>query len=150
MRRTRYIYGNKGFTLLEMIIVLFLISLILGIATIFFANALPSNQFNATVRNISATIRQARSLAQIHNKNQTVTIDLDSRIYDLSGRPPREIPSGVSVKVIDPMLGEILEGKYRFTLYPSGVMEGGTVVLWSSKKKASIAMDPVVGTIVIK
>jgi type II secretory pathway pseudopilin PulG len=139
-----------GFVLLELIIVLFLISVIAGVATVFFANTLPSHKFNATVRNISTAVRQARSLAGIHNETQTLTIDLDAKTYTLEGHAPRDIPSFISIKVVDPMEGEIYTGKYRFVLYPAGNIEGGTIVLWTSGKSAIIQMDPVVGTVVIK
>jgi prepilin-type N-terminal cleavage/methylation domain-containing protein len=141
---------TKGFVLLELIVVLFLISLIVGMAAVFFANTLPSHKFNSTVRNISTAIRQARALAGIHNETQTVTIDLDSNTYTLEGHASKEIPRGISVKVIDPMEGEIYRGKYNFVLYPAGNIEGGTIVLWTSTRSATIQMDPVVGTVVIK
>jgi general secretion pathway protein H len=141
---------NKGFVLLELIIVLVLISVIVGLATVFFANTLPSHKFNATVRNISTTIRQARSLAGIHDETQTVTIDLDSKTYNLEGHASKDIPPDISIKIIDPISGEIYNGKYNFVLYPTGNIEGGTIVLWTAKRSASIQMDPVVGTVVIK
>jgi hypothetical protein len=141
---------NNGFILLELIIVLFLTTLILGLSTIFFANILPSNKFNATVRDISATIRHARSLAQIYGEKQTITIDLDLKKYGLEGRGVKEIPSDVYIKIIDPLSGEIHQGKYRLVLYPTGGIEGGTIVLWNSKKTVSIQLDPVIGSLVIR
>ena len=150
MQKAKCKITNNGFILLELIIVLFLVTLILGLSTIFFANILPSNKFNATVRNISTTIRHARSLAQIYGEKQTITIDLDSKKYELQGRGVKEIPSDIYIKVIDPMSGEIHEGKYQIVLYPTGGIEGGTIVLWNSKKTVSIQMDPVIGSLVIK
>jgi hypothetical protein len=141
---------DRGFVFLELIIVLFLITLILGLSTIFFANVLPSNRFNATIREMSATIRHARSLAQIYGEKQIITIDLDSKKYGLEGRGVKEIPSDINIKVIDPLSGEIDQGKYQFFLYPNGGIEGGTIVLWTSKKTVSIQSDPVVGALVIK
>jgi hypothetical protein len=141
---------NNGFILLELIIVLFLVTLIFGLSTIFFAHILPSNRFNATVRNISSTIRHARSLAQIYGEKQIITIDLDSKKYGLEGRGVKEIPSDVHIKIIDPLSGEIHEGKYQLVLYPAGGIEGGTIVLWNSKKTVSIQIDPIVGSAVIK
>ena len=81
---------------------------------------------------------------------QTVTIDMDSKKYGLEGRDPKDIPEGIAVKVIDPISGEIQTGKYHFVLYPTGGMEGGTIVLWNSKKSATIQLDPVVGTVVVR
>jgi hypothetical protein len=140
----------KGFILLELIIVLVLITVILGLGSIFFANSLPSYKFNATVRNISSTIKQARALARIHEETETVTIDMDSRKYGLEGRDPKDIPAGIAIKVIDPVSGEVQTGKYHFVLYPTGGMEGGTVVLWNAKKSTSIQLDPIVGTVVVR
>ncbi len=141
---------NKGFTLLEIIIVLFLITLITGMSTIFLLNALPSNKLNATARTLSATIRQARSLAQIHNEGKTVFIDLDSRKYGIKGLGSKDIPSEISIKVTDPMSGEILKGTYEISVHSGGGIEGGTIQLWTSKKAVSIQIDPVVGAVVIK
>jgi len=150
----RHLYANKndtsGFTLLEIIIVLFLITLITGMSTIFLLNALPSNKLNATARTLSATIRQARTLAQIHNEGKTVFIDLDSRKYGIEGLGSRDIPSEIFIKVTDPMSGEILKGTYKISVHSGGGIEGGTIQLWTLKKAVSIQIDPVLGAVVIK
>jgi general secretion pathway protein H len=142
--------GGAGFTLLELIIVLFLITLILGLSTVFFANILPSSRFNATIRDITATIRYARSLAKIHGERQTITIDLDSKKYGIEGRGAKDIPSDIHIKVVDPLLGEIYNGKYKLVLDPIGGVEGGTIILWNNKRTVSIQIDPIVGSVVIK
>jgi len=141
---------GAGFVFLELIIVLFLISLILGLSTVFFSNILPSNRFNATIREISATIRHARALSQIYGETKIVTIDLDLKRYGMEGRGAKEIPTDINIKVIDPLSGEIHNGKYQFVLYPTGGIEGGTIVIWNSKRTVSIQPDPVVGAVVIK
>jgi general secretion pathway protein H len=141
---------ENGFTLLEMIVVVFLITLILGISTPFFINSLSSGRFNATTREISATIRYARSLAQIQGERKIITIDLDAKNYTLEGYRTKDIPSDINVKVIDPLLGEIQQGKYQIVVDSIGHIEGGTIVLWNNKKKATIQPDPIVGTVVIK
>jgi general secretion pathway protein H len=140
----------RGFILLELIIVLFLITVIIGISAAFFANNLPSYKFNAAVRDISATVKQARALARIHNERQFIAINLDSKTYTLEGHGTKDIPPDVSVKVTDPVSGDVHEGEYHFIIYPTGAVEGGTIVLWNSKRSASIQIDPVVGTVVIK
>ena len=119
-------------------------------STIFLLNALPSNKLNATARTLSATIRQARTLAQIHNEGKTVFIDLDSRKYGIEGLGSKDIPSEISIKVTDPMSGEILKGTYEISVHSGGGIEGGTIQLWTSKKAVSIQIDPVVGAVVIK
>jgi type II secretion system protein H len=141
---------QDGFTLLELIVVLFLIILIAGLAGVFFANNLSSSRLSATARELSATIRYARSLAQIRGERQTVTLDLDARVYTMTARGTRTIPAGITVKVIDPLLGEVHRDKYEIVLNDSGGVEGGTVVLSDGKRSMSIQPDPIVGTVIVK
>ena len=142
--------NNKGFTLLELIIVIFLVGLMLSLASVFFANTLPSSKFSATAREIAATIRHARNLAQLKGERQTVTIDMDAHKFGIDGVGAKDMPAGVSVKVIDPRVGDIETGKYQIDFAPTGGIEGGTIVLWNSKKKVTIEIDPIVGSAVIK
>lgn len=142
--------GKEGFTLLELVIVMLLMTLVIGIATIFFANTLTSTTFNSTVRDVSTTIRHARSLAQIHGERRTVTIDLDAKTYWIDGKNVREIPSDVEIKIIDPVYGEIFEGTYQVVSNAMGGIQGGTIVLWNDKKTVSIQPDPIVGSVVVK
>ena len=78
--------NRAGFTLLELIIVIFLITLVIGLSSVFFADTLPSGKFTASARELAATIRQARHLAQLKGEDEFITIDMDSRNYRMEGR----------------------------------------------------------------
>ena len=137
---------RSGFTLLEVIIVLTLVVLMLGLSTIYFAGFLPAVKFNATGREISATIRHARSLARMNMQTQRLIIDLDERTYGMAGQAAKDIPPNVLIRIDDPASGEILHGKYSLIFHPSGGMEGGAILLSGGKKKMRIDMDPIKGT----
>ena len=141
---------EKGFTLLELIIVMFLISLIAAVSTALFVNTLPTGKFNATAREVAVTIKHARALAQITGERQIVAIDLDAKKYGIEGRGERDIPKDTEIKVIDPFLGEVVNGKYHLVFYAGGRAEGGTIVLRNKNKSATIYMDPIVGSVLIK
>jgi general secretion pathway protein H len=142
--------GKNGFTLLELMVVMALMALIIGISTVFFANTLASSTFNTTIRDVSTTIRHARSLAQIHGEQKAVTIDLDSKTYWIDGRNVREIPSDIQIKIIDPLYGDIFEGEHQIVSNAMGGVHGGTIVLWNDKKTATIQPDPIIGSVVVK
>jgi general secretion pathway protein H len=144
------IEDKSGFTLLEVILVLFIISLVFGLSTIFFTNTMPSNKLNATAREISAAIRHTRTLALVNSEKQTLTIDLDSRLYGLEGGMNKNIPNEINIKIVDPLLGDIVKGKYSISFYETGGIEGGTIVLSTKKKTVNIELDPVVGSVVIR
>jgi type II secretory pathway pseudopilin PulG len=142
--------SRVGFTLLELIIVLFLVMLILSLVVIVFAHTLTSSRLSATAREMSATIRYARSLAQIRGEQQTITIDMDLRRYGIEGREGKDIPPDITVRVIDPLSGEVRKGKYPIIFHVPGGVEGGTIVLTVREKSVSIQVDPVVGSVVIR
>ena len=142
--------NRSGFTLLELIIVIFLVTLMVGLSAVFFANTLPSGRFNATAREIASTIRQERHLAQLNGEKQVLTIDMDSRSYGIEGRGEKILPSGIDIKVIDPLAGEITSGNYRMAFHVTGNTGGGTVVLWNNTRVAHINIDPIAGAVIIK
>jgi len=146
------LYQNPaGFTLLELIVVLLLISLILGLSTVFLAGTLSSSDLNSAVREMVTTIRHARSLAQSTGKSQSLVISLDSKLYSIEGHAERMIPDSINIAVIDRLNGiEAREGSYRMVFHPSGSLEGGRIVLWNDKKKVYIDLDPVTGARVVE
>lgn len=140
--------NKKGFTLIEILMVIFLITLMLGISATFLSNSLPSQKAEAAAREMMSAFRQARSTAISGGRWQSVFIDIDKRQFGIEeGGRTRDIPDGISIKVIDPVKGDITEGGYRFVFSPAGVAEGGTVILSAGKKTIALNIDPIVGAV---
>jgi type II secretory pathway pseudopilin PulG len=140
--------ATGGFTLLELMIVLFLAMLMVGMGVIAMMNRLPAARLDATAREISALMRQARTLARIHMVKQTLVVDLDARRYGIEGRLSLKIPEEVRVKIDDPLTGDVDKGIYRLVFSPFGGIEGGTLLLTADKRNISIKPDPVMGFLV--
>jgi general secretion pathway protein H len=141
---------KNGFTLLEIIIVLALVTLILGLSSVFVAGFLPSAKANAAGREISGMIRHARSLARMNRESRSVLIDLDNRTYGIEGLATKSFPPEALVRIIDPFSGEIVGGKYPIVFSPAGGMRGGTIVLSWGKKVMRIELDPIAGAVLLK
>ncbi|MCL4474976.1 MAG: prepilin-type N-terminal cleavage/methylation domain-containing protein [Nitrospirae bacterium] len=149
-RVTGHVSRCRGFTLLELLIVLFLAVLMVMLSAVLFTNTLSSSRLNAAAREISASIRHARTLAQIHGERQAVVIDLDAKQYGVEGRALRSIPPDVNIKVTDPFSGDVYSGKYLIAASATGAVNGGAIVLWNKKRTMTIQLDPIVGAVVIK
>lgn len=133
-----------------MIIVMVIIVLILGMSTVFFANALPSTKLNSLTREMSATFRQARALAQNRGERQVLIVDLDGRTFGMAEHTVRAIPPEINIRIVDPVDGSIEKGKYSFTFYSTGGIEGGSILLSYKTRTVTIEPDPVVGSVVVK
>ena len=142
--------SQDGFTLLEIVIVMTLMTLILGLSTVYFAGFLPSAKFSAAGREISALVRHARSLARLNMEKKTVVIDLDSRVYGIEGLGTKSFPADMKITVLDPVSGEMTRGKYPIVFHPDGGMQGGTIILSGRGKNMRIETDPISGAVVLK
>jgi general secretion pathway protein H len=140
---------SPGFTLLELVIVMALAVLVVGLAMLSFASAVPSARLTATGRDISSTIRQYRAVAQNKGEDQVLVINLDTKEFGIEGGTMRSIPDSISIKVTDPSSGEIHNGKYEIVMREDGSVEGGSIVLSYKRRTVTIQTDPVVGSIIL-
>ena len=139
---------TAGFTLIEMLIVLFIITVILGLSGVYFSGSLASVRIDSTGREVLATMRYARSMARINHEKQILTIDLDTKRYGIDGRNSKDIPQEILIRIIDPFYGEITSGKYSMIFPASGAARGGSILLSNNSKELSILTDPVAGSVI--
>lgn len=142
--------SDKGFTLLELMIVFAIIAVMLGMSTMFFTNALPSLRLNSAGRELSAMLRCAKMLAKNRGEPQTVLIDIDSGRYGIEGVQTKNIPEGIGISITDPLRGEVRNGNYPVIFHESGIVDGGLITLWNSRRTVNIELDPIVGATVVK
>ena len=143
-------YQDKGFTLLELVIVFVLMGIALSMSTMFFSNALPSLQLNSAGRELTAMLRYAKTLARNRGEAQTIIINIDSGRYGIAGVQTKNIPEGIGLRVTDPLKGEITSGDYSITFHESGIVDGGLITIWNSRRRINIELDPVSGATVSK
>jgi prepilin-type N-terminal cleavage/methylation domain-containing protein len=137
----------SGFTLLELIVVLFLISLIAGISVVLFTGTLSSGRLDATARNLIAAMKHARALSSMNGEPQAVFIDLDSGTYGIEGKGSRQLPDGITASVTEPFAGIAKSGRHLILFHPVGSIEGGTIILSTPKRAVAVRPDPLVAAV---
>ncbi|HTZ38792.1 MAG TPA: prepilin-type N-terminal cleavage/methylation domain-containing protein [Syntrophales bacterium] len=141
---------NSGFTLLEIIVVLGLISLILGLSAFFFVGNLPSARLDTLGREMAASLRQARALAKTSGEKKIFFADLDAGRFGIEGLGERGVPQGVSLRIIDPDAVEFTRGKYRITFQPDGRGGGETIILSGGRQTVQVAVNPAAGAVILR
>lgn len=136
---------NRGFTFIEVMIVVFLMSLIVGITTIFFANTLPAAKHKAAARELAATIKYARHLAFAKNEKQVIDIDLDAKNYFIEGRGKKSIPPEVTITVYENNLNAnpVKQGKYFISYDTTVGSDWSSIELARGEKIITIKSDPI-------
>lgn len=154
-RRGRSTQG--GFTLLELILVLFLIGIIAGLTTPFIFSTLERIQLQSDVREVASALRFARSEAITLKTLFTFNGDASQGRYWLTN-PGAE--QSTKTKILDPAVRmvhitsdqqTVRDGIFVIRFYPQGSSSGGVIHLKPANPEGSdisyaITIDPITGS----
>lgn len=143
--------GAKGFTLIEIILVLLLMSLIVGIAAVMMANVLPRARMAAAAAELAAAMKYARNLAWATQQTQTVAIDLQARTYSLNGRGPKVLAGDAAITIYErPETPPVRDGKYTIVYRAAYGSNWSSMTLIRRGKIVTIKADPVLAAFVVQ
>ncbi len=127
--------GNKGFSLLELLVVLFIMGLSISLVAPAMIGGVDKLRLNTASRELSASLRYARSLAVSLGKKQAINIDIDTGGYWLNEDKDnmRYLPSDVHFRSLTVQGQEVSTGTGAIVFYPNGNTSGGVI---------SVAADP--------
>lgn len=136
---------ETGFTVLELVVVVALISLVLSVAPSIHGSLIPSYELRQLANDIANESRVARQRARVSGAPGALVISADSRsvvIDDVAF----ELPNEVSVTMTaDEAFGEIAENRIGF--FSTGVNSGGVVTLTRDNLSVEIEYSWISGAI---
>ncbi len=139
---------NKGFTLLELIVVLFIIVLGFSVVGINLSSGNDATKLKVVARDVVSALRFARGEALISHQEMSFIIDLAAKKYRVSRRDKvYPIPESVSIKVVtakSQSQGSDLTG---FKFFPDGSSTGGRITLKQGKSAWQININWLTGQI---
>jgi len=120
---------EKGFTLLELIIVLFITVLGFSVIGINLSSGNEATKLKAAARDIVSALRFARGQALISHQETTLTIDLANNTYTVSQRDKvYSMPEEIDVTLVTAQ-SEINDGLASVRFFPDGSSTGGRITL---------------------
>ena len=150
-----------GFTLLELVLVLALMSLIGGLTLPFVVSTLDRIKLQSEVRQINSALQFTRSEAISRKTLFIFNVDIDNNNYWLTIPKQDEITQSKSidetVRIMDYQKADetLTEGKFEILFYPRGNSSGGTIQFKSIHDKDeeniyAVTIDPITGKPKIK
>ncbi len=138
----------RGFTLLELLVVLAVISLVVGLAVPRIAGALPGAQIKSAAFDLAAALRAARSHAIRGNQEAVFTLDVESRRYSMAGKnKSRDLPGDLKVTLETVQSERYDDDTGGFRFFPDGTSTGGRITLTGDEREYQIDVDWLTGKI---
>jgi len=122
---------TRGFTLLELLVVLLIVSLLVTLVPPLFSGAVPGARLKAAARDLAVSLRLARNQSITRNMETQVTLDLESPAYAIDNQAAHTLPAGVELKVASASSGENDSPAMRHVVhfYPDGSSSGALITL---------------------
>lgn len=148
--------ARRGFTMVELVLVLAILSVIAGIAIPRFASAAARYRVKAAARRVAADLQQARAMARATSSNVGIKFTVSNQgVYRFSTSAAQDVDGGSFVTLgNDPYQTEITKADFAGSTLVSfngyGVGASGSVMLKSSQWQATVNVDGVTGAVTIQ
>ncbi|MCB1875236.1 MAG: GspH/FimT family protein [Chromatiales bacterium] len=146
--RSLFLAGSRGFSLLEMMLVLVLLGLIAALTPPLIGKVMQGMELQGAARELAAGLKLARSKAIAANQPTDVRFDLGKRAYFVPGQnSPRFFPEGVEIRLHTAQSETESDqiGSVRF--FPDGTSTGGGVDLSMENRLYVIRVDWLTGQV---
>jgi prepilin-type N-terminal cleavage/methylation domain-containing protein len=138
------IAGNRGFTLFELLLVLFIVGLAASVVMFSGSRLQEKTLFNTEARKLFLTVKHARELSMLERRDIVFRVDEESKKYWID-YGDEKISEAHSIPRKYTLTGEDV------IFFPKGNSSGGKMEMGNGKgQKYEIIIEPVLGTASIK
>lgn len=141
---------QRGFTLLELLVVLVIVGVVLAMIPAFVLHRQPGLDVDVAARAIADALREARSQAMLENRERVFALDVNERLFRPGeGRAPVQMDRDIQLTfqaVRAELLSETI-GQIRF--FPDGASTGGRIGLTLDDRHAEVTVDWLTGLVAV-
>lgn len=119
----------RGFTLVEVIVVMVIIALTLGLVATSLSRSISGAEAREAGRKMVAALRYTRTQAILSKSEQVFTVDLDAKAYEAPGRERVVLPEGVELQLTTAASEVVRDQVGAIRFFPDGGSTGGRVDL---------------------
>jgi general secretion pathway protein H len=142
--------GRRGFTLLELLVVLLIVSLLVALVPPLFSGAVPGAKLKAAVRDLAVTLRLARNQSITRDAETRVHLNLDPPAYAVGTQAPHTLPAGVELKVASASGQRTAQPKRHVVrFFPDGSSSGTLITLSRGKLSYDLHVGWLTGRVTI-
>ena len=133
---------ERGYTLVELMVVMAVLAMIVALVTPQFSRSLPGLQLNTASRELAGELRHAREEALRSGRDTHVRFDLALGRYAFSGSSVEKIlPPGIAMSLTTAERETEGEGEGRIAFLADGTSTGGEVRLSGTTRTKLVQVD---------
>jgi general secretion pathway protein H len=118
-----------GFTLVELIVVLVIVSLMLALVGTSISRNIKGAEMRTAARKVTASLRYTRTRAILTKTEQVFLIDTEALTYKAAEREQESLPEGMNVELTTARSELTSETAGGIRFYPDGASTGGNMRL---------------------
>jgi general secretion pathway protein H len=142
--------GNqRGFTLLELLVVLAIIGFVVALVPGFMLRSQPQIDIEVAARAIADGMRRTRSDAVLRNRAQAFALDVEARVFRAGDETPVRIGHGVALSFRTAGSQLLGEGVGQIRFHPDGSSSGGLIRLVQGAAQAEVRSDWLTGLVTV-
>jgi general secretion pathway protein H len=141
---------QRGFTLLELLVVLAIIGVVLALVPGFILRSQPRLDVDVAARAMADALRQARSDAVLQNREQLFALDVEERLFRIDQRAPVQIDKGIEITFQSARSEAMSETIGQIRFYPDGSATGGRIGLALDGQQVEVVVDWLTGLVALK
>lgn len=147
-KKTFALPTQDGFTLIELIVVLAILSLIVLIAPTTLFKTTNTAEFMADARGFASTLKEARNKAIMERRESVVYLDVDNRSFRIDENgATKTIAEDTVVKIRSARSEQIASGTGGIRFFPNGSSTGGRISFERAGKHVTVTVNWVTGEV---
>jgi general secretion pathway protein H len=119
----------RGFTLIEVILVLLLIGVVVGVAAVSLTDGLATARVRSAGQDLVAALRYTRAQAIVSRRQQALELDVEARSYVAPKREAVQLPKNVELRLLTAAEEQTGSTTGRIRFWPDGSSSGGRIKL---------------------
>ena len=139
---------QRGFTLLELLTVLFLLGVVYALVGPALDAGSTGVDMRAATQQIAAGLRRARSTAVAQRRDTTLTLDVEGRRFTIDNDPRAyELPKKLDFALYAAQSEVVADKVASIRFYPDGSSTGGRVTISKGDTKGIVDVDWLTGRV---
>lgn len=140
---------QRGFTLIEVIVVVGLISILMGFSAYVLNKQLPGQQLRSSAKAIAAELRFTKTHAMVTGEAQSFQINAKTREWSGPKNHSGVLPKSIEVIATTARIEQPEEDVAAIKFFPDGAATGGRIVLQHNTAKWQVDVKWLTGEVTV-